>query len=469
MKKAEVVFVPSPSRGHLVSTLEFAKRLIQRDDRFSVTILSIDSPFGPDAHGYNKSHLALQTDLRLIDLPPMDPPPPHLQKFRAQFVSVYIESFIPHVKDIITDLKSTRPVAGLVLDFVSLSIIDVAKELGLPSYLFLTGGAGYLRLMLHLPTRHTQISTAFEDADPDLTIPGYINPVPVTHLPSSLRHKHGGYAAYIKIAQRFKEAKGIIVNTFAELEPCIVGSFADGKTPPVYTVGPVLDLEGHAHSVSDRAEHGKIMAWLDTQPESSVVFLCFGSAGAFDVPQLREIAIGLERSGHGFLWSLRRPAAYGKSGTPHDCTNLDEILPEGFMERIGLKGMFCGWAPQVNVLAHKAIGGFVSHCGWNSILESVWNGVPIITWPLYAEQHLNAFEMVKELGLGVEIRSDFRDGRDVVPAEEIERALRSLMEVDSTVRKRVREMGKKSRRAVIQGGSSYNSIECFVNDIINAQ
>ncbi|KAJ9698647.1 hypothetical protein PVL29_007623 [Vitis rotundifolia] len=142
------------------------------------------------------------------------------------------------------------------------------------------------------------------------------------------------------------------------------------------------------------------------------------------------------------------------------------MLPEGFMERMGGKGMICGWAPHVKVLAHEAIAGFVSHCGWNSILESVWNSVPIVIWPLYAEQKLNTFEMVKELGLAVEMRLDSRFDGDVVMAEEIDGAIRRVMEADSTVRKMVKEMGEKSRRALMEGGSSYNSFERLIHAMI---
>ena len=119
----------------------------------------------------------------------------------------------------------------------------------------------------------------------------------------------------------------------------------------------------------------------------------------------------------------------------------------------------------MKVLAHEAIAGFVSHCGWNSILESVWNSVPIVTWPLYAEQKLNAFEMVKELGLAVEMRLDSRYDGDVVMAEEIDGAVRRVMKADSTVRK----MGEKSRRALMEGGSSYNSFERLIHAMINTR
>ncbi|KAK8598591.1 hypothetical protein V6N13_094556 [Hibiscus sabdariffa] len=146
-----------------------------------------------------------------------------------------------------------------------------------------------------------------------------------------------------------------------------------------------------------------------------VVFLCFGSMGSFKAPQVKDIALGLERSGLRFLWSLRVPP-------PHN--DASEMLPEGFLERVQGRGMICDWAPQLKVLAHKAIGGFISHCGWNSIIESLWFGVPIATWPMCAEQQLNAFKMAKELGLAVEMRLDYRTYSDeLVMADEIEKAV----------------------------------------------
>jgi UDP:flavonoid glycosyltransferase YjiC (YdhE family) len=139
------------------------------------------------------------------------------------------------------------------------------------------------------------------------------------------------------------------------------------------------------------------------------------------------------------------------------------------LERIEGRGMICrGWAPQVEVLAHKAVGGFVSHCGWNSILESLWHAVPIVTWPIYAEQQLNAFEMVRELGLAMEMRLDYRSGGDLVMAEEIERAVSRLMDGGNEVRKKVKEMGEMARKAVMDGGSSFTSIGQLIEDMIGS-
>lgn len=115
----------------------------------------------------------------------------------------------------------------------------------------------------------------------------------------------------------------------------------------------------------------------------------------------------------------------------------------------------------MSVLAHKAIGGFVSHCGWNSILESISYGVPVATWPLYAEQHLNAFEMVEELGLSVGIRLD----SDLVLADEVERIVRELM--DGVLTKKFKEMSEKSKLALMPNGSSFQSLENLINVLLS--
>ncbi|XVF46727.1 hypothetical protein PTKIN_Ptkin03bG0051500 [Pterospermum kingtungense] len=182
------------------------------------------------------------------------------------------------------------------------------------------------------------------------------------------------------------------------------------------------------------------------------------------------MALGLEQSRYRFLWSLRvpppPPPQNDASGIVH-YKKPEDMLPEGFLERIQGRGMICEWAPQVEVLGHKAIGGFVSHCGWNSILESLWFGVPIVTWPMYAEQQLNAFKMVKELGLAEEMSLDYERGTsDVAKADEIEKAVRLVMDGESKVRKKVKEMTEMARKAVEEGGSSFNSIGRLIEDMI---
>ena len=465
------MFIPTPGVGHLVSLIEFAKCLLERDDRLSITVLIIKSPMIHTLDAFIQSISASHTRIKCISLPHVDPPPEEVFLSSVEkFVTDFIESHKSHAKEAIISsvLSNSIPLAGLVVDMFCTAMIDVAHELGVPSYVYFTCDAAFLGYMLYLPTRHDQVGVEFSESDPESSvIPSYVNPVPSSVLPTFAFHKKGGYISMVNHGRKCKEAKGILVNTFHELESHAFSSFLADGIPPVYGVGPIINLKGQINSEGNEAEHAKIMKWLDDQPPSSVVFLCFGSWGSFGAPQLKETALALERSGHRFIWSVRLESPPGeKVATPSDCSNLEEVLPVGFLERTREIGMICGWAPQVEVLAHRAIGGFVSHCGWNSILESLWHGVPIAAWPVYAEQQINAFQMVRDLGLAVELKLDNRRGGEVVAAEDIEKAVKCLMDGESEVRKRVKEMSEKSRKAVVNGGSSFASIGRLIETIL---
>ncbi|CAL8138518.1 unnamed protein product [Prunus armeniaca] len=150
---------------------------------------------------------------------------------------------------------------------------------------------------------------------------------------------------------------------------------------------------------------------------------------------------------------------------PSDYADPSGVLPEGFLDRTAKIGKVIGWAPQVDILAYSSIGGFVSHCGWNSMLESLWYGVPVATWPI---PHFGCFSEtpIKELGLAVEIKMDYRkDSEVVVSAQDIERGIRQVMEHDSVIRKRVKEMSENSKKSLMNGGSSYSSLGRFIDQI----
>ena len=462
-KKAELIFIPSPDIGHLVSSLEFAKLLINTHNNIFITVLCIKFPHTPFSDSYIKSVLHSQPQIKLIDLPQVESPLKELLISPPCYIKALMHTLTPHVKSTIQTILSSHSnqIVGLVLDLFCLSMIDVGNELGIPSYLFLTSNVGFLGFMLSLQNR--RVDDVFNDSDPELLIPGFTNLVPSSVLPNAAYSKDGGYEAYYNLAQRINDTKGIIVNTFSGLEQYSIDALYDydEKIPPIYAIGPLLDLKGPPNFKLDQSQHDLILKWLDKKPNKSVVFLCFGSMGvSFGPSQIREIALGLKHSGVRFLWAMKSP--------PRINNYEEKRLPEGFLEWMELegKGMICEWAPQVEILGHKAIGGFVSHCGWNSILESMWFGVPILTWPIYAEQQLNAFRVVKELGLAVELRVDYRIGNEeLVMAEEIEEGLKHLMEKDTMVHKKVQEM---ARNAVLCGGSSFISVRKLIDIMIGS-
>ncbi|KAL5978583.1 hypothetical protein ACLOJK_029700 [Asimina triloba] len=467
-EKVELVLFPVPGIGHLISAVELAKSLFKHHPFFSITVLLMPLS-SPVIDAYVQSVAAL--DLRFLTLPPL--PRPEDTQGPESFISSFVDSYKPLVKDAIQEIKAThrhRRLGGLIIDFFSTSLIDVGAELGIPTYVYFTSGVALLGLMLRLPALHHEIPCEFADFQGEVGVAGFL-PLPPSAMPAPIQNKKGeGYRWFVHHGRRFREAQGIIVNTFAELEPRGCDAIASGRclppdhpTPSIFPVGPVLALEQPRQSKSSG-----LFEWLDAQPHASVVFLCFGSAGAFSAPQIAEIAAGLEQSGHRFLWSVRsRPKERYVGLVDGD---LDQVLPDGFLERTKGWGLvWPSWLPQVAVLAHPAVGGFVSHCGWNSTQESLWFGVPILAWPLYAEQRLNAFVLVKDYGVAVELRLGL-GAEEVVSAAEVERGVRCLMgesEEGVNVRRKVKEMGEAGRKAVEEGGSSFASLARLADVLVS--
>uniref|UniRef100_A0A1J3IU29 Glycosyltransferase n=1 Tax=Noccaea caerulescens TaxID=107243 RepID=A0A1J3IU29_NOCCA len=467
MRNAELIFIPTPTVGHLVPFLEFAKRLIDQDDRIRITILLMKLQGQSHLDTYVESIASSQPFVRFIDVPELEEKPTLVTQSIEAYVYDVVDQNIPLVRNIVMAILSSSAldrvtVKGIVADFFCLPMIEVAKDASLPFYVFLTTNSGFLAMMQYLADRHSKDTSVFvRNSKEMLSIPGFVNQVPSKVLPSAL-FIEDGYDAYVKLAILFTKASGILVNTSFDMEPTSVNHFLNEQNyPTVYAVGPMFDLKAQPHPDQDPARRDELMKWLDDQPEASVVFLCFGSMGKLRGPLVKEIARGLELCQSRFLWSLRT----------EDVANDDDLLPEGFLDRVSGRGMICGWSPQVEILAHKAVGGFVSHCGWNSIVESLWFGVPIVTWPMYAEQQLNAFLMVMELKLAVEMRLDYRiHGDELVSANEIETAIRCVMDKDNNlVRKRVMDISQMARKATLIGGSSYLATDKFIQDVIGTK
>lgn len=461
-----------------MATMEMAKLLVERDERLSVTMLVMKPLFGSKSAtpAVSQSYPFQDSNsrIRFINLPEVDPlsvftsPPVSFVSPMNQFVDAHKDHVRKAVAELGGESGSKGRLAGFVIDMFCTSMIDLANEFAVPSYLFLTTNAATLGLMLHFQSLRDDKNEdleAYECPGVEVAIPTCKSPVPVKLLPAVMFHKDDG-PVFLNHAKRFREMKGIVINTFFELESYAMKSLSGNEdTPPIYSAGPILHVND---AKSQDPEYVKIMRWLDEQPASSVVFLCFGSNGYFNKVQVKEIASALERCGHRFLWSLRAPPVEDTVRDPGEYENFEEVLPEGFLKRTSGYGKMIGWAPQVAVLRHSAVGGFVSHCGWNSVLESIWYGVPIAAWPLFAEQQVNAFELVKHLGLGVEIKMDYQVGCDmVVTCDQIENGIKKLMDPYSDLRVNIQEMKVKSRLAVQKGGSSFNSMADLIKDVIN--
>uniref|UniRef100_A0A7N0T2H3 Glycosyltransferase n=1 Tax=Kalanchoe fedtschenkoi TaxID=63787 RepID=A0A7N0T2H3_KALFE len=244
---------------------------------------------------------------------------------------------------------------------------------------------------------------------------------------------------------------GIIFNSFYELEPAFVDYWAEKCAPRPFCVGPLCLAE----PVKAQVEKREWIEWLDVNgPEAGpVLYIAFGSQAALSASQLQELAEGLESSGVRFLWVL-------KSG------DLDKIgtWDAGFAERVKGRGMVVAdWVNQREILSHEAVKGFLSHCGWNSVVESLCAGVPILAWPVMAEQHLNARMVAEELRVGVRVETCDGTVRGFVKAEGVSRSVKRLFG-EKEVARRVAEVKEMAEAAVAEGGSSWRALTELIDE-----
>ncbi|XP_015880708.3 UDP-glycosyltransferase 71A16-like [Ziziphus jujuba] len=489
MKKAELVFIPTPAMGHLVSTVEFAKLLVTRNHQLFITILLTKVPFDSKVEYYIDSLSAsssISQRISFIVLPYQEHT--SIDANPLVFITSFMEDKKPHVKNALSNhfhhskeaaaTGSDSPrLAGLVVDMFSTAMIDVANELGVPSYVYFTSGAGYLGLLFQLLSIDATVlyKKDFSTSTTELISSSFENPVPVSVLPDIFLEKVSAEIV-VSHARKIRETKGVVVNTFMELESHAIHSLLlDGTYPSLYPIGPIISLKSNNFSDAGYSR-SDILNWLDEQPPSSVLFLCFGSTGSFSENQVEEISTALENCGIRFLWSLRQPPLKeNKEFLPCDYEDPKQVLSQEFLDRTARIGKIIGWAPQVDILSHGAIGGFVSHCGWNSILESIWFGVPIAAWPVEAEQQLNAFQLVKELGLAVEIKLDYRNNTSlydqnedgIVSAQQIELGIKRLMGLDNEARNKIKLMSEKCKKALKDGGSSHSSLNNLIKAVMD--
>ncbi|KAH9307229.1 hypothetical protein KI387_035140, partial [Taxus chinensis] len=241
----------------------------------------------------------------------------------------------------------------------------------------------------------------------------------------------------------------ILINTFDELEGPVMEALRDRL--PVYNIGPLLEAEQKnglpSSFVSLWIEEKSCMEWLDDQEPGSVVYVCFGSITVMSDQELVEFAWGLEGSKQSFFWVIRPDLIRGASAK----------LPTEFVEKVKGRSFFVSWAPQMEVLSHPSVGGFLTHSGWNSTLESICAGVPMICWPFFAEQQINRTYVSQIWKIGIAMN-------DVVERGEVEEMVKKLMigKEGEEMRKRIGELRDASIRAVNKGGSSYNNLEKYM-------
>ncbi|XP_017977681.1 PREDICTED: zeatin O-glucosyltransferase isoform X1 [Theobroma cacao] len=209
------------------------------------------------------------------------------------------------------------------------------------------------------------------------------------------------------------------------------------------------------------------LEWLDKQATNSVLYVSFGTTTAMDDEQIKELAIGLRKSNQKFIWVLRD----ADKGDVFNGEVRRPELPQGYEDSVKDTGLVVrDWAPQLEILAHPATGGFVSHCGWNSCMESITMGVPIGAWPMHSDQPRNAVLITKLLKVGIAVK-DWERRDETVTAPIVEDAVKRLMasKEGDEMRKRAAEVGGAVRQSVAEGEVSQKERDSFIAHITRMQ
>ncbi|KAD3069084.1 hypothetical protein R6Q59_016930 [Mikania micrantha] len=460
-----VAIVPSSGMGHLIPLVEFAKRLKNNHNISTTFIIPNDGPLSISQNAFLDS---LSNGLNYLLLPPVNSDDlPSEDAHMVTRISLIVTRSLDSLRDALKLLVAEKNMVALFIDLFGTDVFDVAVEYGLSPYVFFPSTAMLLSLFFYLPKLDQMVSCEFKDLTEPVQIPGCI-PVRGQDLPAVLvqDRKNDAYKWMLQNAKRYMMAEGIVVNSFKELEGRALKALLENEPgkPRIYPVGPLIQ----SGSISDVDGSG-CLRWLDGQPCGSVLYISFGSGGTLSSNQINELAMGLELSKQRFIWVVRSPndqpnAAYFNS---HDDKDPLEFIPNGFLRRTIGKGLVVSsWAPQAQILSHSSTGGFLTHCGWNSILESVVHGVPAIAWPLYAEQKMNA-EYLTE-GIKVALRPAV-DENGIVGHLEVTRVVKSLLdgEEGKAIRTRIRDLKVAATNVVSKDGCSTKTLEELSSKLIN--
>ncbi|KAF0894834.1 hypothetical protein E2562_003718 [Oryza meyeriana var. granulata] len=466
-----VAMLVTPGMGHLIPLAELAKRLAARHGVTS-TLLT----FASTASATQREFLAsLPAAIESVSLPPVDLSDlPHDAGIETRMSEECVR-LVPALTEVLARLRETRRLVAFVADLFGADSFDAARDAGVPRrYLFFPSNLHALTLLLHLPELDVSIPGEFRDLAEPVRLPGCV-PIPGPDILMPLQDKSKAcYKWMVHHGRRYCDAEAILVNSFEAVEPEAAKVLRHPKPgrPPVYPIGPLTqthcaDADSAAAPPSPRSA---CLDWLDRQPAKSVIFVSFGSGGALPMDHMRELALGMELSGQRFLWVVRSPSDEGEvSANYYDAEtkkNPFSYLPEGFVERTKEVGLLVpSWAPQTKVLAHQATGGFLTHCGWNSVLESLVHGVPMVAWPLFAEQRQNAVMLTE--GVGAAIRVPEAKGKEKIAA-----VVRELMVGEgrgAAVRAKVAELHKAAIDGLRDGGAATSALDEVVDKWTGAE
>ncbi|KAB1225259.1 Hydroquinone glucosyltransferase [Morella rubra] len=439
-QKPHIAILLSPGIGHLIPLIELAKVLALH---YNFHVTCIIPTIGPPSKAMRTVLEALPTSIDRVFLPPVNSEDLHTVHPGIQICRAITLS-LPSLRDVFKCLVSTIRLAAFVVDVIGCEALEVAKEFRVTPYVFVSASATFLSLSLHMPKLDETVQGEFRELPEPLKLPGWSIPIQGRDLLDPLQDRQTeAYKLFLSLVKRLRLAEGIMVNTFMDLEGRTIKALdmPEYRNPPIFPIGPIIQTGSSTNHVDESG----CISWLENQPSGSVLFVSFGSGGTLSFDQLTELALGLELSGQSICGQSK------SSGT--SCLFTKRV--RGKNRRARTSGALLGTAARI--LSHSSTGGFLTHCGWNSTLESIASGIPLIAWPLFAEQRMNAVVLTEDLKVALRPKAN-EEG--LIEREEIARVIKDLMasEEGKRVQNRMKDLKIAAEKALTGDGSSKRAL-----------
>ncbi|KAL5705212.1 7-deoxyloganetin glucosyltransferase [Ranunculus cassubicifolius] len=475
-QKPHCVFIPYPAQGHITPLLKLAKLFHHKG--FHITFVNTEYNHRRLIKCRGAESVKGLPDFQFRPIPDGLPPcdGDTTQDIPALCESVTVnctEPFRDLIKKINQEASTSDdlpPVSCILSDGAMSFTLEVAQDFGIPVVYFWTLSACGLLAYLHFPhliergimplKDESYLTNGYLDTEIDW-IPG-LNDCRLKDFPSFVRYTDPDDVMvkfFIRNITRTPRGSAIVINTFDEFEQEALEGMKN-MFPPIYTIGclhklvnQVTDESGRLNSIRTNLwkEDPECIKWLDSKEPGSVVYVNFGSITVISQEELTEFAWGLANSKIPFLWVKRPDLVEGESSG---------LSPEFFKEIEG-RGLIVTWCPQEQVLNHSSVGGFLTHSGWNSTLESICCGVPLVNWAHAAEQQTNRRYSAKTWGIGMEVDEN-------VNRADIENLVTELIKGEKGKELKVKAMDwkKKAEKAIAPGGSSYENLDRLINEVL---
>ncbi|PNX99657.1 isoflavonoid glucosyltransferase [Trifolium pratense] len=459
-KPLKLYFIPYLAAGHMIPLCDIAALFASRGHFVTIITTPLNAKILPKSNNFNVH--TFQFPSKEVGLPEGIE---NLSAVTDLDGAYKIYQAMALLREHIENFVEQHPPDCIVADFLLPWVDELANKLSVPRFAFNGFSLFTICAMESLKSHPLP-----DDASGPFVIPNFPQDIVINSTPPVDAKSFMDPLFTIAL-----KSHGFIINSFVEFDgEEYVKYYEETIGHKAWHLGPASLVR---ETIQEKAERGekstlsvqKYVNWLNTKRDNSVIYISFGTMCHFSDMQLFEIASAIEASGYDFIWVI--PEKKGKENESED--DKEKWLPKGFEERN--KGMIVkGWAPQMVILGHPAVGAFLTHCGWNSTVEAVSAGVPMITWPVQGDQFYNEKLITQVRGIGVEVGVDewvvtsFREMKKLVGRDCIEKAIRRLMDGGDEaiqIRERSQKLAKITRHVVQEGGSSHKNLTALINEL----